>query len=343
MDNIKAPPMADSLVLSWMTRFVLYVVTAVSHFACRPDGTINRRLLTFFDPKVFPYGKPLKGVRTADISVDPARNLWFRLFIPTESPHHTSLPLPVIVFFHGGGFAFQSADSIGFEIFCRRMARSISAIVVSVNYRLSPEHRFPAQYDDGFDALRFLDEQNFDGFPADADLKRCFLAGDSAGANLAHHVACRASKAEFREVKVIGLISIVPFFGGEERTESEIRLVGAPLVSMRITDWLWKAFLPEGSDRDHEAVNVSGPNAADITSFNHPATLVLVGGFDPLQDWQRRYYEWLRRSGKEAYLIEYPNAFHTFYLFPELPESSLLLSEVKNFVQHQSKSNINMK
>lgn len=168
--------------------------------------------------------------------------------------------------------------------------------------------------------------------PDIADLSKCFLAGDSAGANLAHNVAVRVCRERFRDLKIIGLISIQPFFGGEERTESETRLEGAPLVSTARTDWLWKVFLPDGSDRDHESVNVSGPNAVDVAGMNYPDTLVFVSGFDPLQDWQRRYYEWLRRSGKVAELIEYPKMIHAFYVFPELPESSQLISQVKDFV-----------
>lgn len=169
-----------------------------------------------------------------------------------------------------------------------------------------------------------------------ADLSKCFLAGDSAGANLAHHVAVRVCKERLRVVKVIGLVSIQPFFGGEERTESEIRLATAPLVSLRRTDWIWKAFLPDGADRDHEAVNVSGPNAIDISDLEYPDTVVFVGGFDPLQDWQRRYSQWLNKSGKESQVIEYPNMVHAFYVFPELPESSQLIAQVKDFVAKRS-------
>lgn len=173
--------------------------------------------------------------------------------------------------------------------------------------------------------------------PPNADLSRCFLAGDSAGANVAHHVAVESCRTEtFRTLKLVGLVSIQPFFGGEERTESEKRLIGSFLVSMARTDWCWKVFLPEGSNRDHPAANVSGPNAVDISGMEFPDTVVFVGGFDPLQDWQRRYYDWLKKSGKRATLIEYPNMSHAFYVFPELSESSQLIMQVKDFVDKLS-------
>ncbi|KAK3416497.1 hypothetical protein EUGRSUZ_H02260 [Eucalyptus grandis] len=171
--------------------------------------------------------------------------------------------------------------------------------------------------------------------PHVADVSKCFLAVDSAGTNIAHHVAVRASLPERKlaRVRVVGLVAIQPFFGGTERTESEIRLTGAPLVSVPRTDWCWRAFLPEGADRDHGAVNVSGPNAADVAGLEgFPATLVFVGGFDPLRDWQKRYYEWLRRSGKAAELVEFPTMFHAFYIFPEVAQSTQLILKVKDFV-----------
>ncbi|PRQ22440.1 putative carboxylesterase [Rosa chinensis] len=97
---------------------------------------------------------------------------------------------------------------------------------------------------------------------------------------------------------------------------------------------MWKAFLPEGSDRDHPVVNVFGPNAVDISGVDFPATIVFVGGFDPLQDWQKRYYEGLKKRGKQAELVVFPNAIHTFYAYPELEDSSVFISRVRDFVQN---------
>ena len=289
-------------------------------------------MLSLLDIKSSPTPKPFKGIISSDITVDPTRNLWFRLYTPTTTTD-TSF-LPVLIFFHGGGFTFLSASSFSYDAVCRRFARKLPAVVISVNYRLSPEHRYPCQYDDGFDVLKFLD-RNQSLLPKIADLSKCFLGGDSAGGNLAHHVAIRAGRERLGVVKLIGLISIQPFFGGEERTESEIRLPAAPLVSVERTDWIWKAFLPDGSNRDHESANVSGPNAVDISGLDYPETVVVVGGFDPLQDWQRRYYEWLKKSGKEARLIEYPTMMHAFYMFPELPQSAQFMAQVKDFVSNK--------
>lgn len=314
-------------------RISVFFLSFLMNISRRRNGTLNRSLFDFFDLKAPPTPNPVDGVKSSDVTVDPSRNLWFRLFTPTISASSTSF-LPVVVYFHGGAFSFLSASSSPYDGICRQLSRSIPSVVVSVNYRLCPEHRCPSQYDDGFDVLKFLD-LNGDVLPEIADVSRCFLAGDSAGANLAHHVAVRVGQEEPGRVKVIGLVSIQPFFGGVDRTESETRLDGAPITSVSNTDWFWDIFLPKGSDRDHEAVNVTGPNCLNISGMNFPDTIIFVGGLDPLLDRQRKYYEWLKISGKKVELVEYPNTIHAFYFFPELPQSSQQISRVRGFVNQR--------
>ncbi|GFP88508.1 probable carboxylesterase 18, partial [Phtheirospermum japonicum] len=207
------------------------------------------------------------------------------------------------------------------------------AVVASVNYRLSPEHKYPSQYDDGLDALRFIDAQNYDVLPAAADLSRCFVMGDSSGGNIAHHVTVRALRAgsRFEKLRIAGVIGVQPFFGGEERTESELRLARAAVIDVEKTDAMWRSFLPEGADRNHPAAYVfGGPVLKDV---EFPRTLVIVGGYDPLQDWHRKYIEWLKGCGTRVEVTEYPNAFHAFYCFSELPEFALLLDDVASFIR----------
>ncbi|KAI3851153.1 hypothetical protein MKX03_021511 [Papaver bracteatum] len=346
---MSTPTPSSAPVLPWKTKISTFLLSTAIDFSRRNNGTVNRGLFNFFDTKI--PSQPAQGLNITDITVDPSRNLWFRLYTPTATSAVTNLAstttadaalLPVFIFFHGGGFAFLSAASVGYDAVCRRFASENSAIVVSVNYRLSPEFKYPCQYDDGFDVLKFIDGKQCKDFPANANLSQCFLGGDSAGANIAHHVAVRASSYTFQEMKVIGLIQIQPFFGGEERTASEIQLKDVPLISLPRTDWLWKVFVPEGCDRNHEAVNVFGSvnsvdNMKGLVDFPH--TLVVTGGFDPLQDWQRKYYEGLKKGGKDVDLVEYPNAIHAFYLFPELPESNLLFKQVQDFIGQKCHAN----
>ncbi|KAH6794149.1 hypothetical protein C2S52_004626 [Perilla frutescens var. hirtella] len=314
--------------LPWMMRFKLFIGSFLYQLCLRSDGTINRRLLSFFDPKM-PAASAVVGgisVSSSDISVDPSRDLWFRLFFPSTA----AAKLPLIVYFHGGGFSCFSADSKVCDDFCRTLAGELPAVVASVNYRLAPEHKCPSQYDDGFDAVKFISEKGYHILPPSTDLERCFLAGDSAGGNIAHHVAVRAGRDG---IKLAGVVAVQPFFGGEERTESEVRLAKAHVLTAEGADALWRGFLPAGADRNHPAARVFGGGDDELMkSVEFPRTLVVVGGLDPLQDWQRKYVKWLEKCGKQVELIEYAHAFHSFYSFQELHDFGLLLQDVRGFI-----------
>lgn len=277
-----------------------------------------------------------------DFTIDSSRNLWARFFLPTPTPI-TTIPFPVIIFFHGGGFKYFSAASNSYDTLCRDWASKFPAAIVSVNYRLTPEHKFPCQYLDGLDTLRFLsssentEDANLRMFLQSIDLSKAFLVGDSCGANIAHHVARDWVSSDIdhpsSDIRIQGVVSIQPFFGGEEKLESEIRLKSSPIVNSDITDWMWKLFLPEGESRDHEAVNVFGKNGKNVElGSEFPKVLVAIGGLDPIQDWQRRYVAGLREREKDVNVIYYENAIHGFYLFAEFPEGKLFVDAVREFI-----------
>jgi acetyl esterase/lipase len=137
----------------------------------------------------------------------------------------------------------------------------------------------------------------------------------------------------FKNVRLAGVIAVQPFFGGEERTPAELRLHGAPIVSVPRTDWMWRAFLPHGADRSHEAACCATPEAAaGIDSPAFPPVLLVIGGYDPLQDWQRRYCEMLMGSGKDVTVLEYPDGIHAFFLFPMFDDARDLMTRIAEFV-----------
>lgn len=315
----------------------LFIANTLIDVGLRTDGTIDRRFRNLMDTKIPANLTPVDGVKSYDVSLDPC---WFRVFVPVA----TTEKLPVVVYYHGGGFSYYGPDSSTFDGLCRRFASMLPAIVVSASYRLIPEFRYPTQYEDGFNLLKFLDDnKNRNALPKNADLQRCFVSGDSAGGNLAHHVCIRASEYKFKQLKVIGLVALQPFFGGEKRVASELSSENRLGLHLNQTDFNWNVFQPhfpdEKWDRDHAVINVSGPNAIDISGLHFPATLVVVGGRDILEDRQRNYYLWLKNSGKEAYLEEYEYMFHGFYTFPELAEATHVIYVVKDFVKNQMKKN----
>lgn len=339
-DEIQPRPAAASPpALPWTVRLQVLALVTATDLSQRRDGTVNRFLFSLGDRQTPARARPdALGVRSADVTVDASRNLWARVYSRSSSGS-SAVPVPVVVYFHGGGFAFLSAASTPLDGMCRRLCRELGAVVVSVNYRLAPEHKFPAAYDDGVDALRFLDAHDgtIPGLTSMAvDLGSCFLAGESAGGNIVHHVAniwASQHQRTSRHVRLAGIFPVQPYFGGEERTPSEVRLEGiAPVVNLRRSDWSWKAFLPAGATRDHPAAHVTDDNAG-LAEEGFPPVMVVVGGFDPLQDWQRRYADVLRRKGKRVTVAEYPDGFHGFYGFPELDDAWKVLEDMKAFVE----------
>ncbi|KAK1687181.1 hypothetical protein QYE76_048029 [Lolium multiflorum] len=328
--------------MPWTVRLQLRALEAGVDATQRRDGTINRFLFSLLVDRQAP-ANPARpdalGVRSVDVTVDASTGVRARVYFssaPTATDTEPS-PRPVIVYFHGGGFTYFSAATRPYDALCRTICRETGAIVVSVSYRLAPEHRFPAAYDDGEAALRYLATNGLPAeIPVRADLARCFLAGDSAGANIAHHIAQRwTAAATPPPIRLAGLLLLAAYFGGVDRTESELALEGvAPIVNLRRSDFWWKAFLPEGADRNHPAAHVTGeagPEPELPEAF--PPAMVVVGGLDPLQDYGRQYAAMLRRKGKEVRVVEFPDAVHAFYFFPVLPDTGKLVAEIKAFVE----------
>ncbi|XP_051214080.1 probable carboxylesterase 18 [Lolium perenne] len=328
---------ARARAMPWTVRLQLRALEAGVDATQRRDGTINRFLFSLLVDRQAP-ANPARpdalGVRSVDVTVDASTGVRARAYFSATETEPS--PRPVIVYFHGGGFTYFSAATRPYDALCRTICRETGAVVVSVSYRLAPEHRFPAAYDDGEAALRYLATTGLPAeIPVRADLTRCFLAGDSAGANIAHHVAQRwTAAATTPPIRLAGILLLAAYFGGEDRTESELALEGvAPIVNLRRSDFWWKAFLPEGADRNHPAAHVTGEAGPELELPEaFPPAMVVVGGLDPLQDYGRQYAAMLRRKGKEVRVVEFPDAVHAFYFFPVLPDTGKLVAEIKAFV-----------
>ncbi|KAJ8770212.1 hypothetical protein K2173_011565 [Erythroxylum novogranatense] len=269
----------------------------------RPDGTFNRHLAEFLDRKVPANANPINGVFSYDV-------------------------VPIIIFFHGGSFAHSSANSAIYDTLCRRLVSVCKAVVVSVNYRRAPENRYPCAYDDGWAALKWVNSRAW--LESNKDSKvHIYLAGDSSGGNIVHHVALRAVDSGIR---VLGNILLNPMFGGPERTESEKRLDGKYFVSTQDRDWYWRAFLPEGEDRNHPACNPFGPRGESLVGMKFPKSLVVVAGLDLIQDWQLAYVEGLKKAGHVVKLLYMDQATIGFYFLPNNNHFHTVMDEISKFV-----------
>ncbi|TKY45086.1 Carboxylesterase 1 [Spatholobus suberectus] len=302
-----------------------------------PDGSFTR--LHDAVPRTPPSSDPTLPVLTKDLTINQPNNTWLRLFLPrialsSSNPNPTKLPL--IVFFHGSGFVVLSAASSMFHDFCVEMANTAEAVVASVDYRLAPEHRPPASYDDAVEALRWIGRSQDEWLTQYADYSKCYLMGNSAGATIAYHAGLRAAEVvnDLEPLKIQGLILRQPFFGGTQRTKSELRLEHNPLIPLCVTDLMWELALPIGADRGHEYCNLRAGNGVEkLDKMRELGWRVLVSGNggDPLVDREKELAQLMEEKGVQVVKDFEEEGFHGIELF-ELSKANQLIALVKGFI-----------
>jgi len=282
------------------------------------DGTVKRAQarLVLPDDEPVPSADAPAPVRWKDVVYDETYNLGLRVFVPSAGAEK----LPVLVYFHGGGFCVGSFAMPEFHAACLRLAAELPAVVLSADYRLAPEHRLPAALDDAeslFSWLRAQAAATGDPWLAEsADFGRVFVSGDSAGASIAHHVAVRVGSGSLATgaVRVAGCALLYPYFGGERRTASEAACPADKILTLPVSDQMWRLALPAGASRDHPLANPFGPNSPALDSVALPPVLVAAGDRDMLVDRIREYAARLNATGnKRAELAVFPGQGHGFF------------------------------
>ncbi|KAI3468029.1 hypothetical protein Pfo_024692 [Paulownia fortunei] len=264
--------------------------------------------------------------KSKDVTIDPSKPITARIFLPDASD--SPAQLPVLVYFHGGGFCIGSTTWLGYHIFLKNLSATAKTIVLSVDYRLAPENKLPIAYEDCYSALEWL-SSNSEPWLQHADLSSVFLSGDSAGGNIAHQVAIKAIKTNIFNIRIKGLLPIHPFFGSKIRTELEQADSSAEEVATN--DMFWKLSLPEGSDRDFCGCNFDkGDNEWSL----FPAVLVFVAGLDFLKERGVMYADFLKRKGvKGVSLVEAEGESHVFHAWnPESEAAYLLQKQISTFI-----------
>ena len=228
----------------------------------------------------------------------PAGSLPLRVYTPVAAG---GAALPAIVFFHGGGFVVGDLDC--YDTLCRNLANDAGVRVIAVDYRLAPEHPFPAAVEDCFAALKWVEANAPD---LGVDPNRIAVAGDSAGGNLAA-VMCLLAKENKGNPHIGFQLLIYPALGygrgGSEKEFGENYYLTAKTI-----DWLMAQYLPKDADRRDPRI---APLAAKDFAGLPPAYIV-TAGYDPLRDGAIVYAEKLKAAGVAATHIDYPTMIHGF-------------------------------
>jgi acetyl esterase len=208
---------------------------------------------------------------------------------------------PLIVYFHGGGWTIGDLDTC--DSVCRFLAANVPAAVLSVDYRLAPEHPFPAAVEDAFAAYRWAAVESA---RLGIDPDRIALAGDSAGGNLAAAVCLLSRDEEGPDPAMQALIyPVTDTVGGQRSRDTFAR---GFLLTKADMDWFERHYLPGGTD--HADPRVSVLRADGLAGL--PPAYVTTAGFDPLRDEGEAYAARMQEAGVQVDLRRHPGLIHGF-------------------------------
>ncbi|NYT84139.1 alpha/beta hydrolase [Pollutimonas harenae] len=233
-----------------------------------------------------------------------------------------STSVPAVVFFHGGGFVLGDLDS--HDIVCRQICHESACTVIAIDYRLAPEHKFPAAVDDAIDATAWVREHAAE---LNIDADRIALAGDSAGANLATVVAIDMKRKGLQPLAL--QILFYPVVDQYAEYDSKQRYGSGYLLTRSAINFYADQYF--GSEGDKQDWRASPMLHDDLSGL--PEALVITAGFDPLVDEGEAYALRLSQAGVRTTVRRFPGQVHGFItrgrIIPEafeaIQEAALLL------------------
>lgn len=240
--------------------------------------------------------EPVERVENREIP-GPGGAIPIRIYTPEGEG-----PLPILVYFHGGGWVLCNLDT--HDGTARRLCNHARCIVVSVDYRLAPEHPFPAPLEDCYAATQWTAEN---AASLGGDPTRLAIGGDSAGGNL---TAATALLARDRGgPALVHQLMIYPVIDARCETPSFEENKEGYFLSARAMRWFWGHYLE--NPRDGERPEASPIRAEDLAGL--PPATVLTAEFDPLRDEGEAYAERLSKAGVAADLVRYDGVIHGFF------------------------------
>jgi acetyl esterase len=243
-------------------------------------------------------GEKAELARVEDLTAPgPSSEIPLRLYSPAADA-----VLPVVVYFHGGGWVIGNIESHDFV--CRKLAKDSGLTVISVDYRLAPEHTFPCAPEDCYAVTKWVADN---AVQLKVDGTRMALAGDSAGGNL---TAVTALLARDRGGPTIAFqLMIYPVVDGTMSFPSVKENAEGYLLTAADMVWFYDLYVPDGVDRKNPLL--SPLYAPDLSGL--PPALVITAEYDPLRDEGEAYADALQQAGVEARSSRYDGMIHGFF------------------------------
>ncbi|MGI5359255.1 alpha/beta hydrolase [Streptomyces sp. CA-252508] len=252
----------------------------------------------------------LAAVRAGAGTPEPVREVFDELIpgpagalpVRVYRPRADRGPLPVLVYFFGGGWTLGSVETS--DAICRGLANAAGCLTVAVGYRLAPENKFPAAVHDCFAGLRWASDNavRLGGDPA-----RIAVGGDSAGGNLA--AATTLMARDTGGPAILAQLLVYPNTDYFADTPSRREITDPLLFNDKSVQWYWDNYLTSSQEGDDPLVSpLRAPSHAGL-----PRALVITAEYDPLRDEGEQYARCLRDSGVEAECTRYPGVTHGFF------------------------------
>jgi len=242
-------------------------------------------------------GPPRPMARVEEMTIPgPAGEMGARFYVALGAPQP---PQPLLVYYHGGGWVIGDLET--HDGLCRFLAEYGGCRVLSIDYRLAPEHPFPAPVEDAVAAFSWAAEHAAE---LGADPERIAVGGDSAGGNLAAAV-CLQTRGSKQPAMQLLLYPATDAVGGHASRET---FAEGFLLTRNDMDWFESRYIPDGVDDDDPRISML--RAQDLTGL--PPAYVATAGFDPLRDEGEAYAERMREAGAQIVLQRHPSLIHGF-------------------------------
>ena len=257
---------------------------------------------------------PVKEVVQKNISGRNG-NIPIKLYYPNQQKYSS-----LILFFHGGGWVYGNFDT--HDRLCRRVVRDTGSIVLAVDYRLAPFHKYPTALEDCYDALLWA----VNNIATSIDLKKVIVMGDSAGGNLAAAV-CLMARDEGHQF-ISQQVLLYPVVSGKLELSSTEKNADAPVLTTPRMQYFVDCYARERADILQPYFS---PLLAELGDL--PPALIITCEYDPLHDQAVKYAERLEEAGTVVTLIDYPQTIHGFISFPPFCKEALpAFAEIAKFI-----------
>ncbi|KAK4375040.1 hypothetical protein RND71_005717 [Anisodus tanguticus] len=309
--------------------FILHVVEdCLGILQLYSDGSISRTSDNQSDFDNFPI-KDDGSVLWKDSLYDDEKDnqLYLHLYKPVKCSANKKL-LPIIYFFHGGGFCVGSRTWPNCHNCCLHLSSALQALVIAPDYRLAPEHRLPAAMDDAFASTKWL--QNQQNTKTSILLEPKWSIGHSASMFLAFKAFIALSAGQIVKYRIgVMEVGLFQLSNVSPMSSEDVTLNSSNIPSKRF----WRLSLPIGATADHPLANPFGPLSSKLKPMKLDLLLVIVGGNELLKDRVEDYASKLKELNKDFHYFEFEGMQHGFFTNDPFSQvANLVLQEIKYFM-----------